>query len=72
MVQGIVDLFAFGEKNILIDYKYTNLTDEKRLKEKYFMQLKLYKKAIEKCFDIKINEIFLLSLKYGQIINIKN
>ena len=71
MVQGVVDLFAVGEKNVLIDYKYTNIKDENRLLEKYKKQLLLYKLAIERAFKIKLNEIYLLSLKYGEIIKLK-
>lgn len=70
MIQGVVDLFAIGEKNVLIDYKFTNIHDDKRLIDKYKKQLLLYKLAIEKAFKIKLNEIYLLSLKYGEIIKI--
>ena len=70
MVQGIIDLFAMGEKNILIDYKYSNIQNEEILKDKYQKQLKLYKFAIEKAYKIKINEIYLLSLKYGRLMRI--
>lgn len=68
LVQGVVDLFAIGQKNILIDYKYTNINDEKILKERYYSQLNLYKYALEKSQNINIDEIYLISLKKGKII----
>jgi len=68
MIQGIIDLFGIGSEGVLIDYKYTNEKNSEKIKEKYSKQLNLYKKAIEKSFNIRLNKIFLLSLKYGQII----
>ena len=70
MIQGIVDLFLIGEKNILIDYKFTNIKDEKILINKYKNQLFIYKKAIESAYMLHLDEIYLLSLKYGELIKI--
>lgn len=69
MLQGVVDLFALGEENVLIDYKFTNDNDEKSIKNRYEKQLILYKNSIEKAFDIKINKVQLLSLKNNKLIN---
>lgn len=71
IIQGIVDLFSLGEKNILIDYKYTSETDENKLKERYGKQIYLYSLAIEKAFNKKIDEKYLLSLKFGKMIKIE-
>ena len=68
LIQGIVDLFAMGEKNILIDYKWTNESRGEKLLLRYGKQLELYKMAIEKCFSKKIDEIYIFSLKNGQFI----
>lgn len=70
MIQGIVDLFLIGEKNILIDYKFTTIKDEKILINKYKKQLIIYKKAIENAYMLHLDEIYLLSLKYGELIKI--
>ena len=68
LVQGIVDLFALGKTNILVDYKYTGQKNPEKTLEKYSAQLDLYTKAIEKAFGIKIAKKYLLSLKNAQII----
>lgn len=70
MIQGIVDLFLLGKNNILIDYKFTNIKDEKILINKYKNQLFIYKKAIENAYMLRLDEIYLLSLKYGELIKI--
>ena len=68
IVQGVIDLFALGEKNILIDYKFTSIQDKDRLLSRYKKQLKLYADAVEKGFNLKLDEICLLSLANGEII----
>lgn len=68
LVQGTVDLYLKGDKNILVDYKYTRENNEKILINRYEKQLLLYKSAIEKAENIKIHEIYLISLKNKKII----
>lgn len=70
IVQGIVDLFSLGERNILIDFKFTSIQDENKLINKYNKQIELYSLAIEKAFDKKIDEKYLLSLKNAKLIKI--
>lgn len=72
LVQGTIDLYLKGEKNILIDYKFTRETDEKKLILRYKTQLDLYKQAIEQAEKINIDEIYLISLKNSKIIKYKN
>ncbi len=72
LVQGIVDLFAIGKNNYLIDYKYTQNNSSEKILEKYSKQLDLYSKAIERAFDIKLNKKYILSLKNAQLIEYFN
>ena len=67
IIQGIVDFFAIGKKNILIDFKYSS-ANEKTLKERYEKQIQLYTHAIEKAFNKKLDEKYLLSLKNSKLI----
>lgn len=71
LVQGVVDLIILGKKrggeNIIVDYKYSSLTNEDA-KKKYEKQLKLYKMASESVVSGKIDRILLLSLKTGKTI----
>ena len=68
IVQGIIDLFALGKSNVLIDYKYTSINNPDTLIERYKKQLELYALAIEKGFNVKVDKIYLLSLKEGELI----
>ncbi|MBP3345271.1 MAG: hypothetical protein J6K97_03610, partial [Clostridia bacterium] len=67
IIQGIVDFFAIGKKNILIDFKYSS-ANEQTLKERYEKQIQLYTHAIEKAFNKKLDEKYLLSLKNSKLI----
>ena len=69
IVQGIVDFFVIGEKNILIDFKFTS-ADKETIIKRYQKQIDLYSKAIERAFNIKLDERYLLSLKKAELIKL--
>ena len=70
LVQGIIDLLILGEKNVIVDYKFSSIKNPEKLKEKYKTQLLLYKKAAELALNIKIDEIYLLNLVTTELIKI--
>lgn len=70
LVQGTIDLAFFGEENVIVDFKYSGLSDEK-LAEKYARQLKTYKIAVMKAYGVKVDKILLYSFKTGHFIDIK-
>ena len=65
LIQGIIDLYYITEddKIVLVDYKtdYVEDNNENSLIEKYYIQLKLYKIAIEKSLNKSVNEIYIYS-----------
>lgn len=70
LVQGTVDLAFFGDENVIVDFKYSGLSDEK-LAGNYERQLKLYKIALSNAYDVKVDKVLLYSFKTGHFINIK-
>ena len=74
MVQGVIDFFAIDEddKVILIDYKFSGEKNKDVLIERYKMQLKLYKNAIVEGLGKEVKEIYLLNLRYNNLIKIDN
>lgn len=61
LVQGTIDLAFFGEENVIVDFKYSGLSDEK-LAEKYARQLKTYKIAVMQASTSKlIKSCYILS-----------
>ena len=65
LVQGIIDLYYITENNelILVDFKtdYVEKGEEQKLIEKYRMQLEMYKKALEKSKEKKVDKIYIYS-----------
>lgn len=71
LVQGVVDFFAVEKGEIiLVDYKYSQSSSEEYLANKYKNQLKLYKMALESGLNLPVRRAYLLSLKYGKLIQI--
>ena len=74
LVQGIIDLYYITKEDelILIDFKtdYVPNNDEKILANKYNLQLKLYKKALESATGKQVNKTFIYSTYLEKEINI--
>lgn len=74
LVQGIIDLFYIdkNDKLVLLDYKtdYVKNGNEIELIEKYKSQLELYKEALEKSLDKKVDKIYIYSVCLGKEIEI--
>ena len=65
LVQGIIDLYYITNENelVLVDYKtdYVANNDEQSLKDKYNIQLEIYKKALEKALNRKVDKTYIYS-----------
>ncbi|MDR1928413.1 MAG: helicase-exonuclease AddAB subunit AddA, partial [Oscillospiraceae bacterium] len=62
VVQGIVDC-AFEEagKLVLLDYKTDRVESLEALKERYARQLRMYAKAMERCFGMPVSQLLIYS-----------
>ena len=72
LVNGIIDCY-FMEKDtlILLDYKSDRIYDEKELKERYRIQLQLYKNALERALGLPVMETYIYSLAMGKEISLE-
>lgn len=72
MIKGIVDL-VFEEENefILVDYKSDRKVTEEQLQQRYYMQLKIYKSAMELTTGKKVSHAYLYSFELKKEIEIK-
>ena len=72
LVQGVIDLYFIDENDniILVDYKTDNVENVEELVEKYKEQLNLYKSAIEKALNKKVDKALIYSIKLQECINI--
>ena len=56
---------------VLVDYKTDYFTDDKELIEKYKIQLKLYKEALEESLHTKIKDVYIYSISKSREIKIE-
>ena len=65
LVQGIIDLYYVtdDDKLVLVDYKtdYVANKDEQSLRDKYNIQLAIYKKALEEALNRKVDKTYIYS-----------
>ena len=71
LVQGVMDLYYINKNDelILVDYKtdYVQNGEETKLIEKYKKQLDLYKEALEKALNKKVDKVMIYSTWIGEI-----
>ena len=73
LVQGIIDLYFIDSDGrlILVDYKTDYVVKEEELINKYSVQLKLYKRALEESLDRKVDEVYIFSTYVGKEIRVE-
>ncbi len=68
LVQGVLDmLIEFEDHFDIVDYKFSNLKAN-ILKQKYAEQLQLYKLAVEKAFNKKVEHMYIYSINTGELV----
>lgn len=71
LVNGIIDCyFTEGESDsiILVDYKSDRIYKEETLRERYAIQLQLYRTALERATGLPVKETYLYSFALGRAI----
>ena len=67
LVQGVVDLMIEYKDSItIVDYKFSTL-DVEILKQKYQEQLALYKLAVERAYNKKVEHMYIYSIMTGEL-----
>ena len=72
LVNGIIDCyFVEQDQIVLLDYKSDRIYDEEELKERYRIQLQLYKTALERATGLPVKEVYIYSLAMGKAITLE-
>lgn len=67
LIQGIIDVYFIEDGKVVIaDYKTDNVWKTEDLKNHYYVQLELYKQAVEQITGMKVSEKILYSVKLSQ------
>ena len=74
LVQGIIDLYYINKDNelILLDYKTDYVNNGNELVDKYKVQLEIYKRALEKSLNRKVDKVYIYSLYLQKVLPISN
>ena len=72
LIQGVVDMYIVTRNNnhIIIDFKTDKVDSEQELLDRYNVQLKVYKKAIELAYNEKVDNTFIYSFGLGKVIKV--
>ena len=70
LVQGVIDLFFIDENDrvVLVDYKTDRVETKEELVERYKIQLNIYKDAVEKSLNRKVDKVCIYSTKLNEMI----
>ena len=73
LIQGVVDMYVVTQdgKHVIIDFKTDKVEDESDLLERYLVQLKVYKKAIELAYNVKVDGTYIYSFGLERLIEVK-
>lgn len=73
IIQGVIDLYYINKNNnvILVDFKTDRIKDEKEYIKKYKIQLDIYKEAIEKITNLKVEKVYIYSFELNKEIEVK-
>ena len=74
LIQGVVDMYVVTKegKHIIIDFKTDRVDSSNELVDRYSVQLKIYKKAIELAYNIKVDNTFIYSFALNKLIEVDN
>lgn len=71
LLQGVIDLYFEDENGlVLVDYKTDKCSDIWELAEKYSVQLKWYKYAMEKLLGKRVSEVYIYSFHKNDAVEI--
>ncbi len=72
LVQGIIDLYYITKDNklVLVDYKTDKVKEKTELIDKYQVQLDIYKRALEKSLNRKVDKAYIYSVYLGEEISV--
>lgn len=69
LVNGIIDcFFTEGDSVILLDYKSDRIYKEEELRQRYQVQLRLYRLALERALQVSVKEMMLYSFAMGKAV----
>ena len=72
LIQGVVDMYIVTKDNkyIIIDFKTDRVENSNELLDRYSLQLKVYRKAIEKAYKVSVDKTYIYSFALKELIEV--
>jgi len=72
LIQGVVDMYVVTKegKHIIVDFKTDKVNNEAELIDRYNIQLKVYKKAIELAINKNVDKTYIYSFSLNKLIEV--
>jgi len=72
LIQGVVDMYIVtkNNKHIIIDFKTDRVESNSELLERYALQLNVYRKAIQKAYNVKVDKTYIYSFALKELIEV--
>lgn len=70
LLQGVIDVWMEEEDGlVLLDYKTDRISKEEELRNRYYVQMRFYKKALEQMTGKRVKETYFYSFALSQFVN---
>ena len=72
LIQGVVDMYVLTKEgnSYIIDFKTDKVNKQSELKDKYSLQLNVYKRAIESALNVEIKGLYIYSFALKKLIEV--
>lgn len=72
LIQGVVDMYIVTKdnKHVIIDFKTDNVQNSDELLNRYSLQLNIYRKAIEKAYNVNVDKTYIYSFSLKELIEV--
>ena len=72
LIQGVVDMYVLTKEgnSYIIDFKTDKVNEQSELKDKYSLQLNVYKRAIESALNVEIKGLYIYSFALKKLIEV--
>lgn len=73
LIQGVVDMYVETKegKHIIIDFKTDRVESKQELIDRYSVQLKIYKRAIELSYGVEVSKTYIYSFALNELIEVE-
>ena len=72
LIQGTIDMFYVkGNEAVIVDYKTDRVNDVEEIKNRYMVQLKYYKKALEKILNLNVKKTYIYLVNTNESIEME-